>query len=95
MRMGFQTKNLAKGNITIDSSLRAYVYLGKYPIPSQIGTYPTIDFQCNGMPQVYFEVPYNITAQDSGTSGLLSYQTRTGINVSRLSTLGASTCRAT
>jgi hypothetical protein len=95
MRMGFQTKNLAKGNITIDSSLRAYVYLGKYPIPSQIGTYPTIDFQCNGMPQVYFEVPYNITAQDSGTSGLLSYQTRTGINLSRLSPLGASTWRAT
>ncbi|QKY08787.1 hypothetical protein [Janthinobacterium lividum] len=95
MRMGFQAKNLAKGNITIDSSLRAYVYLGKYPIPSQIGAYPTVDFQCKGMPQLYFDVPYNITAQDIGTTGLDAFRSRTGMSLRKLQFLGGDSWRAT
>jgi hypothetical protein len=95
MRMGFQTKNLAKGNITIDSSLRAYVYLGKYAIPSQIGAHPTVDFQCKGMPQLYFDVPYNITAQDIGTTGLDAFRSRTGMCLRRLQSLGGDNWRAT
>lgn len=95
MRMGFQAKNLAKGNITIDSSLRAYVYLGKYAIPSQIGAHPMVDFQCKGMPQLYFDVPYNITAQDVGTTGLDAFRSRTGMCLRKLESLGGDSWRAT
>lgn len=95
MRMGFQTKNLAKGNITIDSSLRAFVYLGKHAIASQIGTYPTVEFQCKGMPQLYFDVPYNITAQDAGTTGLDAFRSRTGMCLRKLESLGGDRWRAT
>ena len=95
MRMGFQTKNLEKGNITIDSGLRAYVYLGKHLIPSQVGTYPTVDFQCKGMPQLYFDVPYNITMQDIGTTGLDAFRSRTGMGLRKLQFLGGDSWRAT
>ncbi|MGX9698085.1 hypothetical protein ACWYXK_13955 [Janthinobacterium lividum] len=93
MRMGFQTKNLAKGNITIDSSLRAYVYMGKYLIPN-VGIDAYVDFPCNGVPQVYFEVPYNVTSQDAGVTGLNSFRSRTGINLNRLEPIGAGLWRA-
>lgn len=95
MTYGIQTKNLVKGNITIDPNLRAYFYMGKHLIPSQIGSSPTVDFQCNGIPQLYFEVPYNITAQDLGTTGLDSFRSRTGINLRKLESLGSNNWRAT
>lgn len=95
MRPGIQTKNLSKGNITIDSSLRGYAYMGKHLIPSQIGPAVDIDFQCNGVPQLYFEVPYNITGQDLGVTGLDSFRSRTGVNLSKLRSLGGGTWRAT
>lgn len=95
MTYGIQTKNLAKGNITIDSSLRGYVYMGKYLIPSQIGPYPVVEFSCAGFPQLYFEVPYNITAQDLGTSGLDALRARTGICLGKLESIGTNRWRAT
>lgn len=95
MTQGIRTKNLARGNITIDDSLRSYRYLGKYLIPSQIGQSVSIQFTCAGFPQIYHDVPYAITAQDDYTSTFSRMFSRTGISLARLDNLGGSTWRAT
>lgn len=93
MRYGIETKNLDKGNITISGDLRAYRYLGKYIIPSLLGDYVTVDVICNGVPQIYFQVPYNITAQDVGVIGIDSYLSRTGVALSKLQQINSTTWR--
>lgn len=95
MSYGVRTKNLTKGNTTIDDSLRSYRYLGKYLIPTTIGTQPTVDFTCAGFPQIYHDVPYNITAQENTSSPYSRMLTRSGISLARLDNLGGNSWRAT
>ncbi len=89
MRPGIETKNLAAGNITIDATHPAFVYIGKKAIPTgEGGRFTSVDFSCNGVPQVYFDVPYNVVGTVPGAP-------RTGIALCRLESLGGPSWRAT
>jgi hypothetical protein len=88
MRFGIETKNQAAGNITIDPSYRAFVYIGKLAIPTGTGArFSTVNFTCNGTPQIYFDVPYQVT-------GTVPNAPRVGIALARLNNLGGSSWQA-
>ena len=92
---GFRTRN-NNGTLTIDSNLFAYIYLGAYVIPSQAGTYQTVNFTCSGFPLVFFDVPYNMTAGEVGAFDSVDrYMSRCGIAMIKLVSTGASSWQAT
>lgn len=95
MSYGVRTKNLQSGYTTIDDKLRSYRYMGKFLIPTTSGTQPTVVFTCVGFPQIYHDVPYNITAQENTSSPYARMLSRSGISLARLDNLGGSTWRAT
>lgn len=95
MSYGVRTKNLQSGYTTIDDKLRSYRYIGKYLIPTTLGTQPYVDFVCAGFPQIYHDVPYDITAQENNSSPYARMLSRTGISLARLDSLGGNTWRAT
>lgn len=95
MTYGLRTKNLTRGNTTIDENLRSYRYLGKYQIPSRMGNYPTVEFTCAGFPQIFHDVPYNITSEDDTSSEYGLMWSRSGLSLQRLDNLGGNRWRAT
>lgn len=60
MSYGVSFKN-ASGDFTVDENTRAYVYLGKYTVSSEITT-----ITCAGVPLIFFSVPHNDTSGESG-----------------------------
>lgn len=95
MSFGLRTKNLVKGNTTIDDSLRSYRYLGKFLIPKGLSYFPTVDFTCVGFPQIYFEVPYNVRPEDAYSDDWNKTQARAGLSIRKLQNLGGNQWRVT
>lgn len=99
MTYGFRSRN-GNNQINIDEQHIGYVHLLTAPIASQTGGdragYAHVTFTCAGFPLVFFDVPYNVTAQDTDDSTqLLKYRSRTGIAMVKLTDNGSNSWTAT
>lgn len=95
MTYGMQTTNGANV-LNIHEGMKAYVYLGKWAIPDQLGARVSVTINCAGYPMVFFGVPYNISNGDPGAgsnTGWPAFTKRHGISLTSLVPLGSNQWR--